>query len=279
MGLQNNAMLVKISIGVFSNERIDNESAEELATQHKVERYVKARRICLPEYCLDNIRRISGDIRSYHAANTLPFLDRGVRLLPSANYFSYVQGLSHRKAAFEKAVDEFIIALPIFIEEAKLKFGDRFDEDSVPSVEILKTRFYITPVFMPIADTKDWRIELENVELEKLKNQYAIQLNAVQAEATALLWKEITAALDHLITKIETPKAKIFNTLLPNINELAHVTQRLNTANDSFLHDICDSIINTVASGYDADDLKHPHTKLEILTAARAIRERVNATN
>lgn len=275
MGLQDSAMLVKIGIGIYSNERIDHESAQELATQHKVDKYVKARRISLPEYTLDPIRRIVGDIRLYHAANTLPFLDRGVRLLPSDNYFEYIQGLSKRTSAFETAVSTFITNLPIYIAEAKQKFGDRFDETRVPAIEELHKKFYISPVFMPIADHADWRLDLENAELERLKNDYAIQLVQAQEANTELLWDEIIKELDHFIDRMETPKAKLFATLLPNLNQLAKVTIRLNTAKDEMLNDICTSIVNTVSSGYDVDDLRHANTKLDVLGAAQAIRSRI----
>lgn len=275
--LESNAMLCKVSIKLWTNESIDNESAQELATAHKVEKYAKVRRIHLPEYCLDRIRHIAGDIRNYHSFNTLPFLDRGIRLLPSTNYFDYIQGLSKRKEEFDTAVNEFITQLPIYIAEAKQKFGDKFDESYIPSVEALRSCFSVEPTFMPIAHSNDWRIQLEESTLAALRERYNADLERIQSEATQQLWATLKEGVEHFITKLETPKARIHESLIPNLFDRAKVVQRLNTTNDEGIVDITTRIINML-DGIDTHSVKTLDSlKEEVLVVSKGIRETINA--
>lgn len=275
--LESNAMLCRVAIHMWHNESKDNESAQELAESNKVEVYAKVKRIHLPEYCLDRIRSVAGSIRLFHAANTLPFLDRGFRLLPSDNYFEFVQGLSQRQTAFDSAVDEFITQLPVYIAEAKQKFGSKFDETYIPSVEALRKKFYIESVFMPIAHPNDWRIQLEQKTIDNLKSQYASELSKIQQAAVAHLWEALEEGVSHFITKLETPKARLHETLVPNLLSRAQTIARLNTTNDPNITAVCTDIINCI-DGIDTYSVKVDDLlKQEVCSVFKGILERINA--
>jgi hypothetical protein len=273
--LEENAMLCKVAIYMWNNESVDNESAQELATTHKVEKYTKVKRIHLPEYCLDRIRSVAGNIRLYHSANTLPFLDRGIRLLPSTNYFDYIQGLSERRVAFDAAVEEFITQLPVYIADAKQKFGSKFDASYIPSVEELRKRFRVEPVFMPIANASDWRIQLEAKTVADLKTHYEHSLDAIKQEATAHLWAELEETVSHFIEKLETPKARIHDTLVPNLLDKAKLVKRLNTLHDKDIDEVCDRIIQSI-DGLDTFSIKTADSlKSQVLQVYRGIKETI----
>ena len=192
MDINSKALLVKLSISQWYNRITDRKVANEVADKYQVadhdDRYIKA---LLPKTALRAVGMRITELRAFHAAHTLPWQDDSVRILASANFFEYRQGIAERKAALEAEVDRFVAAYPAWIEHARLSKKGLFNEMDYPAPQAIAKQFAVNLTMLPFPSAKDFRIEMSKADLAELK-----------ASTDQAVAKTMEAANEHLLARL-----------------------------------------------------------------------------
>ena len=95
MSLDQNSILVNISISMWSGRKLDREVSQEVdvakSTKTRAGNYNKNLFAGVDE--LEKVKQVAGRIRIWFACQTLPWSDGGERLLPMANFQDFKQEL------------------------------------------------------------------------------------------------------------------------------------------------------------------------------------------
>ena len=113
-------MLVGLHISAWSGRLYDREASDHVAVHHDAStsagRYNKR---LLPKSALAAINAVMSEARTRHYANTLPWDDKGSRLLTVANYERYTEimdglreGLVRQRARFIEDYDHYVEQAP-----------------------------------------------------------------------------------------------------------------------------------------------------------------------
>lgn len=217
----------------------------------------------VPKEALEAINKATTALRQFHQENTLPWLDEGIRCLPSMNYESYKTQVDGLKDAFETAVRDFAQAWPEVVAKARKSLGALFNEDDYPAD--ITSRFGVDVRFRGIADADDFRVNVSDLEREMLRKQIRGELDAAGQAAMEDLYRRLSDGVKAMAERLRaynpedptTGKASgIFrDSLVENLRDLVALVPKMNFAGDEELEAIRAEVEGQLC-GADAQELR-----------------------
>lgn len=277
--LSQRAVLVRLTISQWSGRSLDRTVTAEVARNHNVSsdtgRYHKA---LVDKRDLEPITKAVSALREHHYTETLPWLDDGARVLPTANFFAYREKMYSLKDAFDRAVADFVADYETIRSAAKLRLNTLYREADYPSD--VGRMFGIRVGFLPFPDSQDLRVDLSGDTAESIRRTIERDVLAAAAGATADLYQRVSAVVGHMAERLrayrinpETDKVEgaFRDSLVENVRSLVDLLPRLNFTGDQHLADMVTQIRDTLC-GFDAEVLRKDEGKrLDTLAAADAI--------
>jgi len=144
MNLTDDAMLVDLRITAWSGRRYDREASDHVAASHDAAssagRYNKH---LLPKSAFAALTAVTSEARKTHYAQTLPWDDKGARLLTVANYDRYTELLDAIRERMVRQRTRFIEDYDLNVDQARLNLGKLFHIEDYPSKEALIGKFSV----------------------------------------------------------------------------------------------------------------------------------------
>ena len=271
--LADSAVLVSLNISSWGGQKLDKGMTKELndtkrasSNASKVQKNLMA-----GDDSLRNIKKYESKIRAEHIRLTLPWGDRGSRLLPTSVMMDYKQKMGDMLAILKDMWDVFLdVSYPNYRDNvAPLKMGDMYNYHDYPTEFELRCKtFDYSLVFEPVAESGDFRIDVPKQLMEELKEQH-------QASVDNRVQTAISSAWDRVKTQIESMKDKLaiemdddgknkdgktvryHDTFVQNATDLCDLLAHLNVTNDPRLDQARIDLKNAI-QGVSVDTLKIP---------------------
>lgn len=233
MMLNDRALLVSLSISQWAARKLDKKATKEVADINRAStsagRYNKS---LLPlNDLLANVHQKTGVIREKFAKNTLPWGIDGTRILPSANYLTFMQDFRKEKGEWQSLVQNFLDNYEDLVDEAKRWLGDLYDEKDYPARDKIVEKFNMDMAILPVP-TNDFRVELSSDELSRLQEEMEGRMATVQQEAMMDAWGRLYKHVQHIAEKLADPKGIFRDSMVENAQETCDLLTRLNIADD-----------------------------------------------
>jgi len=231
--LNDRALLVSLSISQWTARKLDKKATKEVADINRAStsagRYNKS---LLPlNDLLANVHQKTGLIREKFAKNTLPWGIDGTRILPSANYLTFMQDFRKEKGEWQSLVQNFLDNYEDLVDEAKRWLGDLYDEKDYPARDKIVEKFNMDMAILPVP-TNDFRVELSSDELSRLQEEMEGRMASVQQEAMMDAWGRLYKHVQHIAEKLADPKGIFRDSMVENAQETCDLLTRLNIADD-----------------------------------------------
>jgi len=264
-----NAMLVELNIPLWTARKMDKKVSEEVdvtkGTRARGGNYHK--NLLAGSDKLERIGKIAGAARTWHYENTLPWTDKGARLLPMKSFFDYKKTLNNFEAQFTQAVNEFCIEYPQLVSKSAFTLGDLFDRDEYPDVEKVRNKFGFKYSFSPVPEAGDFRVDVEEEALTELKEQYESMYKKKLDDAMQDTWQRLHDVLTHMSEKLsfvddavdeqgnKVKRSPFHATTITNAVELCGLLTKLNITNDPKLEQARQNLERALV-GIDVDTVK-----------------------
>ena len=231
--LNDRALLVSLSISQWMARKYDKKATKEVADINRAStsagRYNKS---LLPlNDLLANVHQKTGLIREKFAKNTLLWGIDGTRILPSANYLTFMQDFRKEKGEWQYLVQNFLDNYDTLVDEAKRWLGDLYDEKDYPARDKIVEKFNMDMAILPVP-TNDFRVELSSDELARLQEEMEGRMATVQQEAMMDAWGRLYKHVQHIAEKLADPKGIFRDSMVENAQETCDLLSRLNIADD-----------------------------------------------
>lgn len=253
--LAERAIIGKLSISLWQGNKLDKAVTEE--TQYNKEvKNKKAMRVYKSLFVdnpyLSEIVSIATRSRNWYELNSLPWKDNGKRLIPAMKLTDTQKAICDMAIAFENACQRFFDNYYSEIEKIKNDkvLGKVFNEDDYPSLSEVQKKFAFSFEIEPIADPSDFRVQVNQSDLEK----YAQSLIEIETEANKELWERLYKAVNHMVEKLNSDE-RLFESMITNVEELTEIIPSLNISGDSKLSKIVKTVKRVVAN-VDIDDCR-----------------------
>lgn len=238
--LTEKALLVDLTISQWSARKYDRKATKEVDETHNTKDAGRFNKILIATDHLKAIQSIVTEARQYHYDNTLPWDDKGRRLMPSTNYFDFTKKMSEIKSKFEKEVANFAASYPTMIEEARVRLNGLFNDDDYPND--IEEKFDIRVSFSPIPEKEDIRVDIDEAEVLKLQDAIGKEINNRFAEAHRNIFQRVVDHLKHMKERLDVKDSVFKNTLFENILPLIDLLPRLNVAGDPNVDTMCNDL-------------------------------------
>lgn len=261
-GIETSAMLVELSISCWTARKLDKRVSQEVdatnGTRSRAGNYNK--NLLAGTQKLDNIVRFAANARAWHNANTLPWSDNGLRLLPVENFLPYKQRLGDWEQEYNTLVQDFLTSYPSLVDAAAFQLGNLFDRTEYPEADDIAGKFRFRYMFSPVPTAGDWRISVG----QQARDELEVQCNNAIQERVQGAMKEAWSRLHECLSKVserledsnEKGERKVFrDSLVENAHELIDMLKVLNVTKDPELERARTMMAQTF-SGLDAKDLR-----------------------
>lgn len=264
------AMLVDLSISVWTARKRDKAASEEVARSNRAAKGVASVNKNLLGDCaeLDAVQKFAENVRTMHRSMTMPWSDLGLRLLPTAQFFKYQKQMSQLEGEFARLTTQFLDAYSWEISQAQVRLGDLFNANEYPTVDAIRGKFNYRMAFVPLPDAGDWRVDMEAEAKAALQREYATYFQSQMKSAMDDLWGRLRDTLVTLSRQLE-PAAegekarRIYDSVIERAQELVDMMATCNITNDAEMTAM-QATLSAALAGTSADALRdNPGYKVE----------------
>ena len=280
MILDKTAMLVTLNISCWSGNVTDKPASDEVTVNHNaLADSAHVRKRLFPKNALKDLKKTTGEARDYHYTNTLPWPQKGVRLLTVAAYEAYRDRMDAYREKIISQTLEFIRNYNQSIQDARYELGDLFRPSDYPSEIDIRRKFDLSYRIGPVPNDNNFIADLAEPEIRRLRDDIRAGIQNDLAAAQRDIYDRLETAVGTLADKLvydDAGKAPIFrDTLISNITDLLDIVPKLNIFGDANLTKICGDIKNRIA-GVDADTLRPKSPRFDPTERRRVKREAEN---
>lgn len=261
--LERTAMLVKLSRHKFNHNAFDKELSAKLMKQCKAEgsNTIRVNKTIIPKEACKPWAQILNEAGKYFYTVTLPWDDKGYRLLPVVKYKEFVSKFRDFQARFAQAVDNFIMNLEKHIQAGKKDLGLAASDDDYVDKQAAREQFILKVEYETVKEGNDFKAKVTEEERQEIAEIVAQQHTEKFAKAQASVFVRIKEVAGALIEKMneKAPKGKrspeFRDSIIGNIKNLVDILPSLNVANNPDLDKLKDDIDLHLAS-IDPEDLR-----------------------
>ena len=264
MDLNRDAMLAGLRITAWSGRLYDREASDHVAVHHDAStsagRYNKR---LLPKAAFAALTATMSEARTRHYANSLPWDDKGARLLTVANYEHYTELMDALRERVVRQRARFIEDYDDYVGQARLDLGKLFRIEDYPSKDALQDKFSIRYRITPVPDADHFIAKLASDDTDRVKRDIERHIEEQLHDAVGDLYRRLAEAVDRVSDRLqedENGKPLVFrDTMISNIRDLADVVPRLNIFGDDRLARLCEQVKDRIA-GVEPDSLRPSKT-------------------
>ena len=243
MSISSSALLVELNISVWPASKLDREITDKVNTDASAVRGASQTKKNL--FAGTSLRKDISDfaarVRLYHNKHTLPWADKGERMLPTALFMDYKQTMNGFEQTFNMMCQNFFIEYPRLVVEAPTNLGKMYSPHDYPELEDVKLKFGFRRAVKPLPESGDFRLDIPANDLEEMKNDYEQQYSNRLVEAMREPWDrlhEMLVGISEKLTDVEGDgKKRYHDTLISNPIELCGLLTKLNVTNDPKLEE------------------------------------------
>lgn len=237
--LANRALLVGLNISQWAARKLDKrESAEVTSRNGATEGSARVNKALLPmAHSLDCIHKLTGSIRTDYYKNTLPWID-GMGIIKAEGYIAFTRLMGEHKTKWDEAVTKFVAEYPELRAEAKFLLGSLYRDDDYPDPSTIADKFRIEVSFYPVPSANDWRVDVADSQMEKLREQITEKVLESQGRAMKEAWQRLYDVVSKAHERLSHPDNIFRDSLIDNARELCGILPTLNIADDARLESL-----------------------------------------
>lgn len=264
MSITSSSVLVEMNISVWTANKLDKTETEKVIVGNSaVKDAAQVRKNLMAGTSIRrDIENYAAGCRLWHNAQTLPWSDKGARLMPTSLFMAYKSEANVRRDTFNRMADDFVNQYPALVQTAQNYLGGLFNADDYPIADTVRSKFGFRLVFSPVPESGDFRLDVAEQDLQDLRQQYESNFNDRLADAMKEPWDRLHKLLTDMSKKLtdagdeeEQGKRRYHDTLITNATSLCGLLTHLNVTKNPKLEDARRQLEQAML-GADIDSIK-----------------------
>lgn len=275
--LTERAMVVNLSISLWQGYRLDKDaSAKVTADAGAKSDAARVNKHLVPKEALAPVVTAAGNVRTHFYTNTLPWRDNGDRILTRKLYLDFIPAHEALVAEFNAAVEKFLtVDYPEAKSQAEFRMGDLFKPDDYPHAGALRERFAIRLDYGPVGTANDFRVQIDQGSVDKIKAQIESAAEQRLQAAQADVWRRISETMTYFNSRMADPKAVFRDSTVDNVHDLLALIPGLNVLDDPNIEAVR-AMIEKTMTGVDAQTIrKNPDVREELAAETQEVLDKV----
>ena len=255
--LAEKAMLVGLNIHGWQARKYDRRISREVAESHAATGNAgRFNKHLLPGDAVsyEAVHKKGRELRAFYYENTLPWSKDGQRILPTANYEAFSEGVRRFKREYLVLTEDFLREYPLLKEDARALLNGMFNEMDYPSSDTMRGKFSVEIETLPLPTAADFRVALGEAEVKRIQSEIERRLEVEVTNANKDLWNRLRTAVDNMVVRLGGD-GKFHNTLVSNLQDIVDLIPNLNFTGDANLEAIRTACEKALA-GHDPQALR-----------------------
>lgn len=271
--LSSSCMLVEYSIGVWEGQRKDRKASDEVIVSKQARKgSARVYKDLLPNcHELTAVKQHRNAARKYHREHTLPWSNLGYRIVTNQMWLEYYRVVTEQQNEFYRLVQRFLDVYDIEVAKAQAHYtalGSLFDPSDYPSANELRNKFHFDCVPLPLPETDDFRVDVQNDMKEQLKSDYGSFYQRQMAAAMSDIWERLLTPLQNMSARLDYHEGEkptgFHSSLVSNVTDMLEVMKCCNVTNDPEMERVRGELVRTLRN-VTADTLReNPHTRATV---------------
>jgi hypothetical protein len=240
MSITSSSVMVEMNISVWTANKIDRGATDKVVSDNlAVQNAAQVRKNLMAGTSMrKDIADYAAGCRLWHNTRTLPWADKGARLLATSLFMDYKAEANVRRATFDKMVDNFMVQYPSLVQTANNYLGTLFNAEDYPSPDKVREKFGFRLVFSPVPEAGDFRLQVAEQDLNDLRQQYEESFNLRLSDAMREPWDRLHKLIAGMSEKLtdadgeDENKKRYHDTLITNAQSLCGMLTHLNITKD-----------------------------------------------
>ncbi len=272
MSISASAVLVKLSISTWTAKVIDkgqtnkvlfdNNAMGNAAQVHK--------NLMAGTQKVKDINDFAAFCRTENNRLTLPWEDRGNRLLPTSLILEYKDRFNKYRTQFMQMRGDLLFNYDALKQTSRNYLGAMYNDADYPPAYEVESKYQWQLVFSPVPDSGHFYLDIPTNELNEIKESLRKENDARLADATRTAWDRLHTLLTAMTEKLnESPDGETkrwHGTFVTNADELCGLLTHLNVTKDPKLEQARQMLQQSI-KGVNVDKLKHSQQVRETLKA------------
>lgn len=263
MNLLTNSILVELNISNWTAYKLDRQQSAKVVADNNATEMDAARvnkNLMAGSSLLKEITDYVARVRAWHLTQTLPWSEKGPRLLPMKHFFDYKQQLNTMENVFSTKKQTFLDAYPGLVTLAAFKLGGFFNRDEYPETHVVAKKFDFRYTFSPVPSAGHFILDTHNEAVAELSSKYQADYDRRVQEAMQDAWSRLHTTLTHIRSRMdpspdESKTKRYHESMLTNAHELCALLTSFNVTNDPKLEQ-ARSQLESALAGLRIDDIK-----------------------
>jgi len=244
MSISSSALLVELNISVWPASKLDREITDKVNTDASAVRGASQTKKNL--FAGTSLRKDISDfaarVRLYHNKHTLPWADKGERMLPTALFMDYKQTINGFEQTFNMMCNNFFIEYPRLVVDAPNNLGSMYKAEDYPEIEEVRMKFGFRRAVKPIPESGDFRLDIPADDLAEMRDEFEDKFKERLADAVREPWNRLHTMLTTMSEKLtdiegDDAKKRYHDSLISNPLELCGLLTKLNVTNNPLLEE------------------------------------------
>jgi hypothetical protein len=229
-------MLVALEVHVWGARATDDAITKEVAEKYQSKTGWGSYRKKLAEHpALDAVKEKGAEIKRYHKAQTLPWDDRFHRVLLAKNFEVYSNEMRKLTGEFESLTKAFGKAYEECKEQAKTDLNGLYREDDYPSKSEILQKFKIKEDIACFPEAADFRVSLQNEEVERIKSEMSERLDETVKTAMTDVWGRLYSQVERMAERLGAVDEPLRRDYVGDLESLLDLLPNLNLTGDKDL--------------------------------------------
>ncbi len=233
MSIHDKSLLVSLNLTTIRSSRADKEITADVLRDHRASedagRWVSR---LWPKEAMEGIRSLDGQIRALHYAKTLPWMDKGERIIASRTFTAYtdqMRGFRHQR---ETLVQGFLDHYFDWIDRARVMRGTSFREEEYPSFASARKRFRFDLAAAPVPHADDFRVTLASEDMDEVRASIQARVDEAEANAIRDLYRRLADPVARLVERLADPEGRFTDATLNALREIVATIPDINVMDD-----------------------------------------------
>jgi len=246
---KDSVLLAKLTIGRWTGRKYDKSISYKVNDEYSSNSDAsRVNKMLVPKHVFKPINTAYNALYHTHNLLTLPWGDDDSRILPSIMYLRYTQQLRVCKEAYTEAADAFTSRYPQLIIDAKSWLGAMYDINDYPVTKTIRDKFYVDLYVHQLPQAKDFRVDLADDEVKRIKSNMEDRTKAATQEAMGTLWERVYNVVKRFSDTLGQVDKRFHYTMISQALELTSILPALNISNDPNLTKIQKAIEKTLTN-------------------------------
>ena len=258
MSISSSALLVHLNISTWTGSKLDKDQTARVIERNNA--VSKSARV---------YKNFAAGVRLFHNQWTLPYEDRGNRIIPTSLFMDYKAQYNLKRAEFLMRVNKFKDYYYEHAQSARNSLGGLHNANDYPSVETIASKFAFELSVKPMPTSGHFILDIPAQDMEEMKQQLDAENDKRLKEATGTAWHRLHKVISDMSQKLEPvggmDKRRWYDSFVSNPRELCDMLTHLNITKDPELERARAMLEATMANtNIDAiKDSEHERTRIK----------------